>query len=470
MWVTITATAATALAVVAVLCAWRAVATARTPQGAVGWVVFLLTTPWLAVPLYLVLGHHRYRGYRIGRRDSERVVEGVRRFSAANRPSRPMGHVSAAPFEAIARLPPVRGNDIGLLIDGPETFGTIFAAIDAADRYVLVQFYIIHDDDLGRALRDRLIGACIRGVEVRLMFDTVGSGRLPESYLDPLREAGARVMDRSTARGPTSRLQINYRNHRKTVIVDGKTGFTGGLNVGDEYLGLDPDMGPWRDTHVELRGPVVTQLQLIFAEDWYFFTGESILDALDWSPGNDPADRTALVIATGPGDDMETGAMFFFSAITQARERLWIASPYFVPDTDILSALKHAALRGVEVRLLLPDSIDHRIPWLAAFAYFDEVRAAGVEIWRYREGFMHQKVVLVDDVFAAVGTHNLDNRSFRLNFEAVVAVFDSGFAEEVATMLAADFERAAMLDRVLSEQRLAIRLGAPVARLFAPLL
>lgn len=168
---------------------------------------------------------------------------------------------------------------------------------------------------------------------------------------------------------------------------------------------------------------------------------------------------------------METGALFFFAAIAAARERVWIAAPYCVPDTDILTALKHAALAGRDVRLLVPEVIDQLIPRLAAFAYFDELREAGVQIWRYQHGFMHQKVLLVDDTLAAIGTTNLDNRSFRLNFEAMVLGFDARFAAEVAGLLETDFGDATLLKKkLLSEQPARVCYDAPVARLFAPLL
>jgi len=305
---------------------------------------------------------------------------------------------------------------------------------------------------------------------VRFMADAVGSKSLPDAYLDALREAGVKVADPSQGRRPRQRFQINYRNHRKTVVVDGQLGFTGGLNVGDEYMGRDPTFGPWRDTHLEMHGPVVLQLQLIFTEDWHWATGETLSHDINWQVHTAEADTTALVVPTGPADAMETGALFFFAAIAAARERVWIASPYCVPDTDILTALKHAALAGRDVRLLVPEVIDHQIPWLAAFAYFDELREAGVQIWRYQRGFMHQKVVLIDDACAAIGTTNLDNRSFRLNFEAMVMGFDDDFAATVASFLEEDFAHATLLDKPLAEQAVRVRYGAPVARLFAPLL
>ncbi|WP_146347225.1 cardiolipin synthase [Falsiphaeobacter marinintestinus] len=458
-----------ALEIVALWFAWRAISSARTSQGAVGWVVFLITAPYLGVPMYLFLGHHKFKHYLIARRDSEEIIEGVKTFKEANAPtSAPVFPVQA--FEKISELPAARGNNMTLLVDGKDTFDAIFTAIDAAETYVLVQFYILRDDGLGCSLQDRLIAAAARGVTVRLMFDAVGSAKLSHAYQERLREAGVQVVDPKSVRGPKNRFQINLRNHRKTVVIDGKVGFTGGFNVGDEYLGLDPEFGDWRDTHALLEGPIVSQLQLIFAEDWHWATNEVLIDDLDWEAPHAPEDMTAMIVPTGPGDEMETGALFFFSAISAAKHRVWIASPYFVPDTDVLTALKHAALRGVDVRILVPEVIDHKIPWLAAFAYFDEIRAAGVQVWRYKPGFMHQKVVLVDDDFAAIGTTNLDNRSFRLNFEAMAAFFDARPAAATAAMLEKDFDRAWMLDRTLAEQPRHIRIGAPIARLFAPVL
>lgn len=459
----------TLLQVVGVYCAWRAIVSARTPQGAVGWVVFLLSAPYLGVFLYLFLGQHRYQGYLVSRRSSEGVIEGVRHHALVNAPVQP-SRIDPRPFERIADLPAVGGNSLTPLIDGQTTFDAIFAAIDAAEHYVLVQFFIVHDDEIGRALRDRLIAAANRGVIVRFMVDSVGSKSLSPTFTDGLRRAGVFVADPSKRRRPKQRFQINFRNHRKTVVVDGMVGFTGGLNVGDEYMGRDPVFGQWRDTHLEVRGPIVLQLQLIFAEDWHWAEGDLIIDALAWQTPMVEANATALLVATGPADSMETGALFFFAAIAAARERIWIASPYCVPDGDILTALKHAALAGRDVRLLVPEVIDHYAPWLAAFAYFDELRDAGVQIWRYNSGFMHQKVILVDDDLAAIGTTNLDNRSFRLNFESMVIGFDEDFAASVSAFLTADLANAVLSETPLSAQPALIRYGAPIARLFAPLL
>lgn len=448
----------------------RAAQTARTPQGAVGWVVFLLTAPVLGVPAYLFLGHHRFRGYRIARQQSERVVEGIKTFADFSRPDPDKMQINPRPFEALAHLPVSRGNGAELLIDGQATFDAIFQAIDEAKSYILIQFYIVRDDALGQQLQAKLIAAAERGVHVRFMTDAVGSYGLPASYLQAMRAAGIDLADPRDQRGPNFRFQLNYRNHRKTVIIDGETGFIGGHNVGVEYLGQSKRFGRWRDTHIRMTGHIVRQLQLIFVEDWHWARNEDLIDQLDWAGSESGQDMNALLVATGPGDDTETGAMLFFSAIAEAKQRIWIASPYFVPDIDIMTALQHAALRGVDVRILLPDVIDHRLPWLAAFAYFDEIRDCGVRVLRYTDGFMHQKAIVVDDTLAAVGTTNLDNRSFRLNFEAMALFFDARAAGAVARMLESDFESSYELTRYLHQQPAHIRYGAPLARLFAPIL
>lgn len=457
------------LEITALVMAWRAVRYSRTSQGSVGWVVFLIAAPYLAVPAYLFLGHHKFEHYVTGRRDSEEIIERIQEVREALKPESPLVFPTKA-LEAISDLPVARGNKMELLIDGEETFDAIFAAIDSAQTYVLVQFYIIHDDGLGKRLKRHLIAAAERGVTVRVLYDPVGSHKLGQIYRQALRDAGVQIVEPSQMRVPKNRFQLNFRNHRKTVVIDGTTAFTGGLNVGDEYLGLSPKFGNWRDTHVLLKGPVVSQLQLIFAEDWHWTTEENLLTDLNWQSGRAEEDMAGLIVPTGPGDKLETGAMFFFSALANAKKRVWIASPYFVPDVHVLTAIKHAALKGVDVRILVPDNIDHKTVWLAAFAYFDEVRETGAQIWRYTDGFMHQKAVLVDDSMAAVGTTNMDNRSFVLNFETMAVMFDPRAADDLEDMFKTDFAKSFLLDKTLNEQPLHIRIGAPITRLFSPLL
>lgn len=451
--------------------AYSAVRNARTPQGSVGWVIFLLAVPYVAVPLFLFLGHWQFPGYVSARRSSRAVVAALASLKRGN-PHTPVREEDVAlrtGFEKMAAMPIISGNSAKLLVDGDETFGAILEEIATAKSYVLVQFYIIRDDRIGIALQEALLRKASEGCRVCLLYDDIGCHDLPRKYLDDLRAGGVQCSDFHSIHQKHSRFQINFRNHRKIVIVDGQVGFVGGLNVGDEYMGRDAYFGHWRDTHLRLRGPVVSQLQLVFAEDWTWATGEQL--SLVWEADRQPQDIDAMIIAPGPADVHETGSLYFCNAIGGARKRIWIASPYFVPDVDVLAALTLASLRGVDVRLLVAGKRDHWVVWLAAFAYFDEMRNAGVEVYRYDNGFMHQKVVLIDDEITSVGTVNLDNRSCRLNFEVTALMFDSGFAKEVECMLEKDFAAGALHTTPLSEAPSRLRrYGAPVARLFAPLL
>ncbi|SFK60822.1 cardiolipin synthase [Shimia haliotis] len=458
------------LEALALFFAFRALTHSRTPQGAVAWVVFLISAPYIAVVSYLFLGHSKVRGYMTARRDS---IEHVSAIQAArlSLPPKPEAQIAEAKLlETIAASPLLSGNKFELLVDGEETFDAIHSAIDQAESYILVQFYIVRDDPTGNALADRLIAAAQRGVSVRFLYDSVGCNRLTRSYIARLTEAGVRMLDTNALRGPTKRFQLNFRNHRKTLVVDGKIGFTGGLNVGEEYMGRDPEFGHWRDTHCQFRGPMVQQLQIIFAEDWHWATQESLLDNLNWSIDSQPEDQDGLILAGGPADPMDTGNLYFNACISAAKNRIWIASPYFVPDPDIITALQIAALKGIDVRVLVPAKADHWVTWLAAFAYFDELRDAGIQFLQYNEGFMHQKCVLVDDTIASVGTFNLDSRSCRLNFEETAILIDQRAAKDLEIMFQDDFMRASPLTTPLHHQPLWVRVFAPVARLFAPLL
>jgi cardiolipin synthase len=450
-----------------------AVWTTRTPQGTIAWVAVLITVPYVAVPAYWVLGRSRFHGYVTARRGQLQELAGtgdsVARAVASFRP--PAAEVAPAGLaaERLAELPILRGNAVQLLIDGKATFDSILEGIASAEDYVLFQFFIVHDDELGRRVKDALIARARGGVQVCFLYDEVGSHDLPRVYLEELRAAGVEAYDFHTRKGPRNRLQVNFRNHRKIVVVDGKVAWVGGHNVGDEYLGRDPKFGHWRDTHVRIEGPAALGAQLSFAEDWHWAT-DTQLD-LSWLPV--PAadgDLPVLIIPTGPADEFETAGLMFVHALDSARERIWITSPYFVPDLAVEKALQLAALRGVDVRVLIPEKPDHLMVYLAAFAYLDDAERAGVKFYRYTEGFLHQKVMLIDDIAATVGTANFDNRSFRLNFEITALVGGPTFAAEVERMLEADFAASRRTyARELDEKSFWFKLGVRLARLTSPI-
>jgi cardiolipin synthase len=334
--------------------------------------------------------------------------------------------------EGLAGIPYLNGNEVELLIDGDATFESILDGIDQAQDYVLFQFYIVHDDEIGREVKSHLLAKAKDGVRVYFLYDEVGSHDLPDSYKDELKAAGIEVYDFHTRKGPRNRFQINFRNHRKIVVVDGHTAWVGGHNVGDEYLGRDPEFGHWRDTHVKIVGPAALGAQVSFLEDWYWAT-EQILE-LDWTPQPSPEGNVhVLILPTGPADELESAMLMFVHAINTAKERIWIASPYFVPDEAVVAALQLAGLRGVDVRILIPDKADHMTVYLAAYSYFD-------------------------------------NRSFRLNFEVTAVIVDTAFASEVERMFLDDFAKSReMQPGEYAEKPWYFKLGVKLSRLTAPI-
>ena len=461
--------------VLGIASAAHAIMSVRTPQGTIAWVLSLIVIPFIAVPAYWVFGRNKFHGYVLAQQDKlEQLADTIKQADGnidafASASTAQLSALLAA--ERLARLPLTGSNQVDLLIDGEATFGSIFDGISAARDYVLVQFYIIHDDGLGRELKSRLMAKAAEGVHVCLLYDEVGCLGLPESYLAELRDAGVWATSFHTRRGTGNRFQLNFRNHRKTVVVDGKVAWIGGHNVGDEYLGKDPKVGAWRDTHVRIEGPAAIAAQLAFVEDWHWAT-DDVPEGLSWQPVASPAgDAQALVISSGPADVLETASLMFLQAINGAAKRIWIASPYFVPDAAIVQALQLAGLRGVDVRILIPHKTDNWLVTMAAYTYFNQVGNDGVRIYRYEEGFLHGKAMLVDDRVTTVGTANFDNRSFRLNFESTAIIFDEAFAAEAEKMFEADFDRSRIMEpNEFDRKPVWFRLAARSARLAAPVL
>jgi len=456
-----------------VLSSAHAVMTTRTPQGAVAWAVSLLTFPYLAVPAYWILGRSRFGGYVDARQDSKSdlgryATLALDPLGAYAVPEEIMLAVPAGrAAERLSGMPYLTHNEAELLVDGEVTFASILKGLERAREYILFQFFIVKDDRIGREVKERLIARARDGLRVFFLYDEVGSSSLGRAYLADLRHAGVHALPFNTRKGPSNRFQLNFRNHRKVVVIDGEEAWVGGHNVGDEYLSRDAKIGPWRDTHMRLRGPAALAVQWSFVEDWYWAADE-ILE-LNWDPVVCEADLPILVLPTGPADELETAALMFIHAINSAERRIWIASPYFVPDGAVVAALQLAGLRGVDVRIIIPDEPDHLGVYLAAFTYVEQAARTGVRFFRYTAGFMHQKVMLVDDRVATVGTANFDNRSFRLNFEITSLVVDEVFAEEVEAMLEADLARCEpMLPDALARRPLWFRVAAAVARLTAP--
>lgn len=460
------------LEIVGILHVLHALMHVRTSQGTVAWVVSLITFPYLAIPLYWIVGRSRFTGYVRARRAGDRRLrqladsmhERMRHYEIRVPDEDAFGRAA----QVLGGLPFTRGNELELLIDGEEVFERVFREMKEAQTYLCVGFFIVKNDQLGTRFQQALIERARAGVKVLFLFDEIGSHKLPRRYLRELREAGVQCKPFGTNRHWWSRLQVNFRNHRKIIVIDGRIAFLGGLNVGDEYLGRDVRFGAWRDTHLQLKGPAVQAVQMVFLEDWFWAT-ETVPD-LRWNTYPETADQVAAIIPTGPADPTDSWQLLVAEAANSSRQRLWIASPYFVPDEGVLTALQAAALRGADVRILIPERADHLLVWLSAFTYYEQSIPYGVKIFRYQRGFLHQKVMLIDDRLASVGTANLDNRSFRLNFEITAFSPDPTFVDEVEHMLTVDFTHSREVSVAeFTRRSFLFRAACRAARLLAPI-
>ncbi|SFQ13869.1 cardiolipin synthase [Nitrosomonas cryotolerans] len=462
--------------------AWHAMNKVRTSQAAVAWAVGLVAMPILVLPLYWVFGQKRFAGYRDAIRQvgeqCKASVEAVRRelMTGKNAGSA----TGESPLDVLADVldtPLSYNNAFRLLIDGESFFDTLFEQIRSAKNYIYIEFYIIRDDDIGRKFAEALCERAQAGVVVRLLYDEVGCMKLTRAWLRRVRDAGVDVLAFNTRQGWANRFQLNFRNHRKLVVIDGQRTIVGGLNIGDEYLGRISWVSRWRDTAIHVDGAVVRKIQAVFASDYYWATRRNLPEAV-WSTTveapvvSDDQHGMAAVCATGPADGRMRATMMFATIAGCARKRLWISSPYLVPDDSCMTALSMAQARGIDVRILIPEKADSWLVFLAGFYYEQQLESLGIPVYRYcSEGFMHQKCVLADDNLVLIGSTNLDNRSLHLNFELMLAVADPALVQEAAQMLEQDFAVSDNMNASHGQLRpWYIRTGTIVARLFSPVL
>lgn len=462
----------------------RAIVTGRTSQGTLAWVLVLLFVPPIAIPMYFMFGDRRLEGYlrarRNGRRRIDRVakeaIESIRAFDA-----QPADRTLTG-LSTLAQYPWTKGNRCDVFNSADDMYDDLLAAIDGATKYILMQFYIYRDDTIGKALRERVCVAAKRGVRVYMMFDELGCAGLSKSYFEEYRAAGCNVSGFRTVPKRRRLLRLNFRNHRKLVVVDGSLAYFGGMNIGDEYRGKGENQERWRDTHAVASGPCVTTAQLVFAEDWNWAQG-SVPEQIEWKyQGNEYLSdalpklhaksnvAAMLMFPSGPTDEREPGVLLFLQLISRAMSRLWIATPYLVCEDSIAQALLLAKARGVDIRILVPLKADSAVTQLAAESFIRDFVAAGIQVYQYADGFSHQKV-LVSDNAASIGSANLDHRSMKLNFEVTGIIDDASFADAVAAMLKQDLKFAVNVpkdwwDKRTKWQRFKIR----VARLAAPVL
>lgn len=452
----------------------------RSAAATLAWILVLLFLPVVGLVVYRLIGPLRLERKKLRRVATRRVISEALGALQALRAQGADGdeHVQLARLGmGLGEVSPLRAEEIDIYLDGASAYDAILAAVAAARQHVHLEYYIWEPDTIGTRLRDALIERARAGVRVRMLIDGTGASGLSRKFLAPLRDAGALVAWFNPIRLGSLRLRRpDFRTHRKIVVCDGSVGFTGGMNITD-FHSAQLSTEYWRDTHMRVTGAAVWGLQRMFIENWNFASSaacpidiETFPQRADTQP---PRTGGHLVQILGSGPDSDAYAIHkaVFTAVNQSSRRVWLTTPYFVPDEPLLAALVTAALRAVDVRLIVPKRSDSRIVDLAARSYFPELLTAGVRVYEYETRFIHAKTVVCDDDVAIIGTANLDNRSFRLNFEVAAIVFGEPINRRLAEAFTTDLGECRELSGpALARQPFRTRLGQAAARLISPLL
>ena len=440
----------------------------REPVATLSWLLGLAALPIIGLLVYQVFGPQKIKRHRLRRSRSRMPAEEIAAGDGSDEAA------ELARLGAMATgLPPSTARSVRLLVDGAATYEALLEAIGGAREHVHLEYYICQPDSTGNSLLEALVERARAGVKVRLLLDAVGSAKATKHFFAPLLEAGGEFAWFHPARFGRiwTRTRINMRTHRKIVVVDGRIGFTGGINItDDENDSLRDDA--FRDLHLRIEGDAVRLLQLVFVEDWMYASKSRALVAKIARnlPERQPGPVATQVLPSGPDSPWESIHRVHVSAIHAARRRVWLSTPYFVPSDAALMALTSSALAGLDVRLMVPRRSDSLLVTLAARSYFDDLLAAGVKVHEYGPRMLHTKALLVDDEFALIGSANFDHRSFRLNFELSVLFHDERIAGELATLFEHDLASAARVRDDRERPLWSARLPEALARLGAPLL
>ncbi|OMF30843.1 cardiolipin synthase [Paenibacillus sp. FSL H8-0548] len=413
----------------------------RRPSQLTAWLLIVFVCPYIGFIAYLFLakdfvGRRRVKRFKNDATDyADQISETVSELSDIGNKQLEKEEKLYAMLVGLAPFPITRNNEVLVLTNGHDTYEAMLGQLEQAVHHIHMDYYTIRADEIGRRFAEVLARKAREGVEVRIVYDGIGSMKLSEPYLAELHLAGVQTSCFLPPRIAFFDRRLNYRNHRKIVVVDGKVGFVGGINIGDEYIGGDPKLGFWRDTHLCLKGDSVYYLQELFMNDWSFAAKEELGGKAYMPTHQCEGDERVLIVSSKPGRYDQKIAEVMFAAITAARSRIYLTTPYFIPDSSLLMGLRTAALSGVDVRLIIPGIADSKLVLLATLSYIQELLEAGVKVYRYEKGFIHAKVMIIDQMLATVGTANVDMRSLYSNFELNAVLFD----EHAIKRLEADF-------------------------------
>lgn len=444
----------------------------RNPVKTISWVMVLIFLPYLGLLLYIFLGQ-RYRKKKIISKKSIRSIE--------NNPAYLYEELDPALYpdncESLIELlrrnnmhPVFSGNEVRLYTNGKDTFEALFEDIRKAKKHIHLDYYIIESGIIGYQLQALLIQKAKEGVEVRVVYDDMGSWHTKKRFFQEMKDAGIQVYPFLRVLLPYLSPKFNYRNHRKIVVIDGEVGYTGGLNVADRYLGKGK-FKVWRDTHVRVSGKGVYGLQTAFLIDWYFVSRQLLTSKFYFPDLNDKGKSLVQIATSGPDTDWENIMQAFFSIIGKAKRYVYLQTPYFLPSEGLLTVLQTAALSGVDVRLMVPAKTDTPITAQAMRSHFSEVMDAGVKVYLYKKGFMHAKTLVADDSISTVGSTNFDYRSFELDFEVNAFMYDASFASLMKETFLNDMKDCTLLDPAAWVRRpRLVKWTESVCRLFGPLM
>lgn len=444
----------------------------RNPVKTIAWVVVLLFLPVIGIIFYFFFGQDFTKYRMISRKSLKKLIQQSEYADPTDQekelPTRALQLIrlnyttNSAPFYA--------HNAITIFTNGKEKFDRLKIELSAAQKYIHIQYYIFENDKLGNEICDILIEKAQAGVEVRLIYDDVGCWRVDNAFFERLSQAGVIVRPFMKVTFPRLANKINYRNHRKIVVIDGKTGFMGGMNIADRYVEGLP-WGIWRDTHIMIKGPGVHGLQSSFSVDWYF-TERQLLYQEQYYPTVDPCGKVGLQIVTaGPIGTWKEIALGIFRAIANAQKYIYIQTPYFLPTEGLTTALQMAALSKVDVRIMLPAQSDSAILYRGTCSYITPMLKAGVKIYFYEPGFLHAKTVVIDDYFSTIGSTNLDFRSFEHNFEVNAFMYNEELAIEIKNIFLSDQKQCRRITlRTWKRRPWRQKVIESVVRLLSPLL
>ena len=444
------------------------------------WLMVLFFLPGLGFLIYLLLGQNlsRRKIYKI-QEDQIKFVESFIEEQLAELPNTSFNDPEAHRYTDMIYMNMktaysvyTQNNEVEIFTNGQAKFNSLFKSIEEATDHIHLMYYIVHDGLLGRSLIEILAQKAADGLQVRFLYDDVGSKDLPRHFFDKLKDAGGEVVAFFPSKIPYFNLRVNYRNHRKLAIIDGTQGYIGGFNIGDEYLGLDPFFGYWRDTHLKITGTGVLQMQAQFGLDWNLSSEKKIATNLRYFPTIETIGQVGLqIVSSGPNQSEEQIENAYVKMIHTAKKSIYLQSPYFIPDESLITAIKIAAYSGVHVKLMLPAKGDNKWVQWASFSYLTELLDAGVECYLYEKGFLHAKTMVIDGRISSVGTANLDNRSLKLNFEVNAFIYDSEIALRLEGIYNDDLKSCRRLTLAEHNKRpLSRKVKESIARLLSPIL